>query len=350
MNLPMVFELTGASIRDAMLAIQEGTANAAFAVRPDGGLVGVVTDGDIRRALLEGTHLLDQVEPLIRTNPVVATEAESRSAVLDLMQSRGISQVPVIDDRGRLVGVHLMRELLGRIDRPNLAVIMAGGRGARLQPVTNSIPKPMVPVAGRPILERIVNHLVGFGITNIVLSVGYLAEVIESYFGDGESHGCRIHYVREDPSRPLGTGGPLAVVHRQWPSVGAPVMVLNGDLLTQFDVAALLTHHAQSQAVATIASFTYSHEVPFGVLQCDPMGAVRAIVEKPTRIEKASGGIYVLNPDVLANVPVDRFVPMTQILAGCIERDELVTTWSIDQDWLDVGRPQDLARARGLEQ
>ena len=215
MTIPVTFDADSASIRDSMSAIARGTASAAFAVTTDGLLVGVVTDGDIRRALLDGAALSDPVKPFIGSNPIVAKVTDSRASVLDMMQARAISQLPIVDKRGQLVAVHLLRELLGRIDRSNMALILAGGRGTRLLPVTNAIPKPMVRVAGKPILERLVNHLLGFGISEIVISVGHLGEVIEGHFGDGSQFGCEITYLREDPVNPLGTGGPLGSLSRQ---------------------------------------------------------------------------------------------------------------------------------------
>ena len=331
-----------------MAAIDQGSASAAFAVMTDDVLVGVVTDGDIRRALLEGARMSDPVGPYIQLNPVVARENESRTAVLELMQARAIWQVPVVNGAGQLIAVHLLRELLGRIDRPNVALILAGGKGTRLLPITNSIPKPMVPVAGKPILERIVNHLLGFGITRIVISVGHLGHIIENHFGDGSQFGCDIMYLREDPSKPLGTGGPLGSVSKIFPELSAPLLVMNGDLVTQFDAAALLTHHQQSHSVVTVGAFPYTHEVPYGVLGVNNAGDLDSIVEKPLRQELVSGGIYVFSPSVLLKVPKDKFVSMTQILAECLDNKDKVSVWGLDKDWVDIGRPQDLAKARGL--
>ena len=347
LRLPMVFEVRNATIRDAMQAIQVGSANAAFAIDENDVLVGLVTDGDIRRALLAGSALVDPVYPLVRSEPVTASPSESRSSVLDLMQSRGISQVPVVDQRGQVVAIHLLRELIGRINRPNWAVVLAGGRGTRLRPVTETIPKPMVTVAGRPILERIVNHLVGYGIQEIVLSVGYLAQVIEDHFGDGSSYGCRIRYVREDADKPLGTAGSLGLVRESLGIPKRPVLVLNGDLVTQFSVSAFLEHHSGTKSVVSVGSLSYRHQIPYGVLDLDQHGNVKQVVEKPIRQETVSGGMYVIEPSVLERVPAGEFVPMTQILENCIHRGERVSTWTIDQDWLDVGRPEELLRARG---
>ena len=347
MTLPVTFDANSASVRDAMAAIAGGTASAAFAVTTDGLLVGVVTDGDIRRALLDGAALSDPVKPFIRSNPIIAKSQDSRSSVLDMMQARAISQVPIVNDAGQLVAVHLLRELLGRIDRPNLALILAGGRGTRLGTISNSLPKPMVSVAGRPILERIINHLLGYGISHIVISVGHLGDVIEGYCGNGSQFGCEITYLREDPVNPLGTGGPLGSLSRLFPEISEPVLVMNGDLVTQFDVAAMLAHHEQAGAVATVGAFPYTHEVPYGVLQVDEAGHINSIVEKPLRQELVNGGIYVFNPSVLRKVPTDTFFPMTQVLTDCIDGGDTVSVWSLNEDWIDVGRPQDLAKARG---
>ena len=305
--MSIVFDADSASILDAMIAIDQGSASAAFAVTTGEKLAGIVTDGDIRRALLRGARISDPIRPHIQVNPVVAKDTDSRNAILDLMQAREIWQIPVVNEGGKLVAVHLLRELLGRVDRPNVALILAGGRGARLGPITNSLPKPMVSVAGKPILERLVNHLLGFGISHIVISVGHLGDVIEDHFGDGSQFGCEITYLWEDPENPLGTGGPLGGLSKLFPELSAPVLVMNGDLVTQFDVAAMLDHHEQAGAVATVGAFPYTHEVPYGVLQVDDAGHIESIVEKPLRQELVSGGIYVFNPSVLRKVPTDTF-------------------------------------------
>lgn len=349
MTIPITFDSNLATIEDVMRTISNGIASAAFAITPKGVLVGVMTDGDIRRALLEGSKMSDLASPFIQTSPVVVSEMESRSAVLDLMQARAISQVPVINAAGQLIGVHLLRELLGRVERPNVGLILAGGRGTRLQPVTDSLPKPMIPVAGTPILERVLNHLVGYGINQVVLSVGYLGEIIEDYFKDGSRFGCEIAYIREDPNSPRGTGGPLANLPSLFQELNEPILVMNGDLITQFDVAAMLNHHQETASVATIGAYNYSHEVPYGVLKTNGSGEITDIVEKPIRQELVSGGVYVLDASIPRHVPADRVFPMTQLLSDCIGRKERVTVWPLDEGWVDVGRPQDLARAQGVK-
>lgn len=343
----MVFNAEGATIRESVVAIQDGGANIALAVDGAGVLIGIVTDGDVRRALLAGRQLSDPVDEFIHRSPLTAMVEESRTSILDLMQARGLSQVPVVDKRGILVGLHLLRELLGQSRRPNVAMILAGGRGSRLLPMTSETPKPMIEVAGRPILERIVTHLVGFGFHRIALSVGYLSGTIEQHFGNGDRFGCRIEYLREDPSTPLGTGGPLSLLQSVFPDLADPVLVVNGDLITQFDVAGLLESHSAMKAMATIGVVTYTHEVPFGVLTTNDDGFVETITEKPVLERIVSAGIYVFEASILRSVPRDEFTPMTQVLADLVARDERIATWNCGTGWADIGRPQDLARARG---
>jgi dTDP-glucose pyrophosphorylase len=347
MFLPMVFDANGANIRESIVAIQDGGANIALAVNNSGVLVGIVTDGDVRRALLDGYDLSDSVEQFIQREPFTVGPSVSRTSVLDLMQARGMSQVPVVDEHGILLGLHLLRELLGQSPRPNIAVILAGGKGLRLMPATNEVPKPMLRVAGRPILERIVTHLVGFGIQRIAIAVGYLHEQIEEHFDDGEKFGCQVRYLREDPATPLGTGGPLAMLEDIYPKVDSPVLVLNGDLVTQFNVADLLESHRESGASLTIGAVTYTHEVPFGVLELSNNGLVSAISEKPILEKTVSAGIYACEPRILKGLPRGKFMPMTRIIDECLSRGEGVSIWNCDNEWSDIGRPQDLARAKG---
>lgn len=330
-----------------MLAIERGASNVAVALTEQDKLAGIITDGDVRRALLAGHALHDQVAPHLKTAPVVCAVSDSRNSVLDMMRSRGIAQVPVVDDDGRVVGLHLMGRLLTRSARANIAVVLAGGRGQRLRPLTDSIPKPMVRVAGRPILERIVDHLVGYGIQRIVMAVGYMPEVIEEHFRSGQEFGCSISYVRESELDPRGTGGPLAAVHQLFPENQDPVLVINGDLITQFNADSLLAHHDATDSEVTVAGFAYEHEVPYGVLAISNDASIIGLTEKPTLREWVNAGIYVVARDLLRLVPPSGFVPMTTLLSDWLSRGTRMTMWELENDWIDVGVPVELARARG---
>jgi dTDP-glucose pyrophosphorylase len=330
-----------ASLREAMEAIQRGACGIALVVDEAGILRGVMTDGDIRRAILAGAGLGDRVAPHMVRNFTSVAPAVGRSEVLDLMRARMFSQVPIVDEEGRLKGLHLLREVVGAQPRPNWAVVMAGGRGERLRPLTDAIPKPMVRVAGRPILERIVLHLVGAGIRRVFLSVNYLGKVIEDHFGDGSRHGCRIEYLRED--RPLGTGGSLGLLPEKSQH---PLLVLNGDLVTQFDVGAMIAHHCQGGFMATMGVHEYVHDVPYAVVDVVD-GRLTRICEKPTMRWLTNAGIYVLDPAVVERVPANAACGVPDLFEDCRERGEAVGAFCIDDDWLDVGRHNELKQARG---
>jgi dTDP-glucose pyrophosphorylase len=340
---------SGRTIRDVMRTIDQGAEGIALVVRKDGTLEGTVSDGDLRRALLAGAGLDDPVAPYVSTDPVCVPVGSDRAAVLDLMRARSLNQLPVLDGAGRLVGLHVVREVLGGESRPNWAVVLAGGRGTRLGELTASTPKPMLPVAGRPILERIVLHLVGSGIGTVHLAVNYLGDQIREHFGDGSEFGCDIIYLEEDPATPLGTGGPLRLLLEQPVMPHDPIVVTNGDLITSFSVRSLLEHHDRTAACMTIAMSEYAHDVPFGVAELseDDPGLIRRLSEKPRWSGLVNAGIYVLDPEILHLVPAGVNYPITDLAATCLERGDRVAGWRLTEDWHDIGRPHEFARARG---
>jgi dTDP-glucose pyrophosphorylase len=335
-----------ATIRETMAAIDAGAAEVALLVAADDHLVALATDGDVRRALLAGQTLDAPIAPFAQRAFVSVEEGTSRADVLELMQARFVNQVPILDGAGRLRGLHLLRDLLGPEERPNPAVVMAGGKGARLRPLTARLPKPMLPVAGRPILERVVLHLVGSGVRNVHLAVNYMAETIEAHFGDGSRLGCRIGYLREHPDQPLGTGGALALLPPAVRDDGHPIIVMNGDLITQFDVGHLLAAHEQAGNAATVGLREYAHEVPFGVARMRGSRITR-LEEKPTPVWSVNAGVYVIDPSLVDCVPVGREFPITELIAGAIRHGLPVGGHFLDGDWIDVGRHDELRRARG---
>ncbi len=333
--------LASQSLRTGMIAMGRSGAEISLVIDEEGRLVDTLSDGDVRRALLRGSDLDSPLGPHIERHYVAVGPEAGRAEVLDLMQARNIRQIPALDESGRVVGLHLMHELIGQTVKPNWAVIMAGGQGARLRPITENIPKPMIRVAGRPILERIVLHLVGFGFQEIFLSVNYLGHVIEEHFGDGGQFGCRIHYLRED--EPLGTGGTLALLPER-PT--HPVLVMNGDLVTQVKADKLLDYHNRGEFKATIGMRRYLHPVPFGCLSLTEEGDVMGLEEKPVLERWINAGIYVLSPEVIGCVP-KKFYPVTELLEGMIKDGQRIGAFEILDDWIDVGQKEQLAAARG---
>lgn len=335
-----------ASVRTVMIAIGHGAIDIALIVDGDRRLIGTVTDGDVRRALLAGVGLEDRARPLANPDFAAVSEGADRAWVLDLMKSRHISAVPVLDEQGRVTGVHVLREVIGGGSRPEAAVVMAGGRGVRLRPLTDDTPKPMLRVAGRPILERLILHLVGNGVHEIMLAVNYRKEQIEQYFGDGQDFGCRIAYLREDDEAPLGTAGALRLVPTELLDRIPALLVMNGDLVTQFNVGAFLDHHHTTGAAATIGVDRHVYDVPFGVVTSSA-GLLEDLSEKPRVTWKVNAGVYALSPHLVSDIPAGIEYPMTELLASLVRDGQRVGVRDLDSDWIDVGRPSELSSARG---
>lgn len=341
-DLDRVMLSPNAPLIEALRRIDEGGRAIVFVCDARRRVIGTLADGDVRRAILAGAALDSRCVPDVMQREFASVSPDAgRAEVLDMMRARGIDQVPVVDAAGRLGGVHSLHDLLGARERTNWAVIMAGGKGTRLGPMTESVPKPMITVAGRPILERLVLHLFSFGIRRIFLAVNHLASVIEDHFGDGARFGCRIEYLRED--EPLGTGGALSLLPAL-PTV--PLLVMNGDLVTQLDVERLLWFHAKGRYAATFGVRPYSVSIPYGVATVRRSQLVE-LREKPTERMLINAGIYLLDPRVVRMVPRGRDYPITELFDRCLRKKMKVGAHLIEDEWVDVGRHEELRRARG---
>jgi dTDP-glucose pyrophosphorylase len=331
-----------ASIRDAMALLNANGREVVLVRDARGSISGLVTDGDIRRGLLAGATLQSSITTTMHRDFFAIGPEVDRATVLDLMKARRFQHVPVLDNERRLVAIHFLRDLIGAAPKPNVAVVMAGGRGTRLRPMTDTIPKPMVAVAGRPILERIVLHLVGHGIRNIYLAVNYKAAMIEDYFDDGANFGCAISYLRE--VEPLGTGGPLSLLSSQPKD---PIIVLNGDQIMRVDLSGMLEHHRCQGALATIAVGLHQIQMPFGtVIERD--GRLVELHEKPTINFLINRGIYILEPELLGAIPTKGEFPITSLFEGLLANKQPISVYYFDDQWLDVGSPADWRQANGL--
>jgi NDP-sugar pyrophosphorylase family protein len=304
-------------------------------------IVGLISDGDIRRGLLAGQTLdMPAANVMTRDFFTVAPDVD-RASVLDVMMARSFPYVPVLDQERRLIAVHFLRDLMGATPKPNVAVIMAGGKGMRLRPVTEAIPKPMIEVAGRPMLERIILHLVGHGIQTIYIAVNFMADVIERHFGDGSALGCRIEYLRE--TVPLGTGGALSLLPER---PAHPILVLNGDLVSRADLTSMLEAHVARRHAATIGVGPYQVQIPFGTVR-EQGGRLLSIAEKPTVDFLINRGIYVLDPATLNHVPQHREFPITELFEALLAAKKTVGVFNFEDPWIDVGHFDDLRRAQG---
>ncbi|HEV7189323.1 MAG TPA: nucleotidyltransferase family protein [Blastococcus sp.] len=335
-----------ASLRDVMRSLDLHGHKAVVLVSRSRQLSGLMTDGDVRRALLAGAALDEVALPYASAEPTVVRAGSHRGHVLDLMRGLAIEQIPVVDESGRVVGLQTLRDVVGAPLLPNAAVVMAGGRGSRLGALTQKTPKPLMRVAGRPIIEWIILNLVSSGIRDIYVSVNYLADQIEDHLGDGTRLGCTIRYLREESHSPLGTAGSLSILREE----GRPqhaIVVMNGDLMVQFDVGDLVQAHAERSPAVTVVTRQYRHEVPFGVVERLPDQRVGALSEKPVIDLEVNAGIYVVSPEALELVPPSTPSTMPELIERCIDKGWTVSAWTLSSDWIDVGTPRDLAKAQG---
>lgn len=335
-----------ASIRQALEVVDRSASLVCLLVDEHDRLAGLLTDGDLRRAVLRGVPLDAPALDHATTSPHTVEAGSPRALVLDLMQALRISAVPEVTGEGRVVGLHTLSDIVGARSLPNVAVVMAGGLGTRLGDLTLDTPKPLMTVAGRSILEWIVLGLVGDGIREVWVSVNHLADQIEEHLGDGSRLGCRVAYLRERADLPLGTAGSLALLLAERPDLGEPVLVMNGDLMVEFEAQQLLQAHRRAGATLTMATRTYQHEVPFGVVERTG-DRVTGVAEKPTLSFDINAGVYAVEPRALAWVPEGRASTMPGLVEACLARGELVLAWPLTSEWIDVGTPVDLARAKG---
>ncbi len=329
-----------ATIKQAIHNLDESKVQIALVVSEDRVLLGTITDGDIRRSLLRGLDLDSPIETIIHRAPFVVPPQMSREMVLHLMQVNKIRQLPVVDADRRIVGLHLWDEITVPSARPNLVVIMAGGQGTRLRPHTENCPKPLLPVAGKPMLEHIIERAKAEGFSRFVLAIHYLGHMIEDYFGNGDRWQVRIDYLREEG--PLGTAGALSLLN---PRPEIPFTVSNGDVLTDIRYAEILDFHVRHGATATMAVRLHEWQHPFGVVTTKGVDIV-GLEEKPISRTYVNAGIYAFDPSALGVLARAEPCDMPTLFERLQEQGKRTVAYPIHEPWLDVGRPDDLDHAR----
>ena len=329
------------TVREAVETIDAAGVQIAIVVDGDGRLLGTVTDGDVRRAILRGVALDDAVAQVMNHNPTTAREDDDRETLLRLMQQRKLHQIPLLDATWRVVGLQVLDQLLQPARRENPVVLMAGGLGSRLSPLTDETPKPLLHVGTKPILETILEAFVQHGFGRFYLSVNYLAEQVEAYFRDGSQWGVQIEYLRERER--LGTAGALSLLPQR-PT--APLVVMNGDLLTRLNFAQLLDFHTEHAAAATMCVRDYEMQVPYGVIQTRNH-RILDIQEKPTERYLVNAGVYVLQPETLRLIPQEASFNMPDLFKLLIAREEETAVFPIREYWMDIGQVDDFKRANG---
>lgn len=334
------------TVRETMSLIDENRQGIALVVDGDQRLLGTVTDGDIRRAILSGVSLDVAVGEIIRDKrhplysvPVSASIGTDSKQLLGTMQSLNIRQLPLIDPDGRVCDLVTLSDLLSESDLPIRAVVMAGGFGTRLMPLTRTLPKPMLPIGDRPLMEHIIDGLRNSGIGHVNITTHFEAEKIKSHFGDGSQFGVRIDYVAED--QPLGTAGALGLMADQ----KEPLLVINGDILTSVDFRAMHRFHRENEALLTVGVRKYDMKVPYGVVSTAD-GLVERVDEKPIYTFFVNAGIYLLEPEVRRLIPKGIQIDMTDVISKLIEQGCTVASFPIVEYWLDIGRHADYEQAQ----
>ena len=328
------------ALRDAMRAIDTAGTQVVLVADSEMTLKGVLTDGDIRRAILGGVDLYSPVSEAMSKAPRVCPVSKPRGEVLTLMRRYGVHHLPLIDDSGRLCGLATLDDFLGVVERENWVVLMAGGLGSRLRPLTENCPKPMLHIGGKPILEGILERFIEQGFRRFFISVNYKAEMIKDYFGSGERWGVNIEYLQE--TERLGTAGALSLLPEK-PDV--PLFVMNGDLITSTNFLAMLDYHEDNQSIATMAVREYDLQVPYGVVNVNGVNIV-SIEEKPVHQFFVNGGIYILSNDALREIPGGVFFDMPSLFQELNLLDKKIVAYPLREYWLDIGRLDEYERAQ----
>ncbi len=331
---------SASSIREAMIAIDDGAMKIAIVVDSENRLVGILTDGDIRRGLIDGMTLSSSIESIIQTNPIVCYVNDSKEDILAKSLGKKIYHMPVLDAQLKVIGIEDIDSLLEPKARINKVVLMVGGLGSRLRPLTEDTPKPMLKVGNKPILETIINNFKQYGFKDIILSVNYKADVVIEYFGNGAKFGVNIEYVHED--KRMGTAGALSLMRGKFDE---PFFVMNGDLLTNVNFEHFLNFHKNSNSIATMAVREYEYQVPFGVINQDE-GIITSIVEKPMQRFYVNAGIYILNPEVINMIEDDTFYDMPTLFDDLIKSNKAPISFPVHEYWLDIGQMNELKQAR----
>ncbi|MEO1987389.1 MAG: nucleotidyltransferase family protein [Martelella sp.] len=329
-----------ATVREAMETIDRGARQIAVVVDADGRLLATVTDGDIRRGLLRGVGLDAPVTEVMHTKFTSVSEAEGYEVALGLMKARGLHQMPIVDDMGRLIDLALIDEMPGLKRRDTKVVLMAGGLGTRLRPMTETVPKPMLPIGDRPILELILHNFIDQGFHNFTIALNYKGNIIRKHFGDGSRFNASIEYVEE--TKRMGTAGALSLISDR---PEKPFIVMNGDLLTAIPFNALMRFHEETEAMGTMCARDYPMQVPYGVIEVED-SMLQRIVEKPTYSHFVNAGIYVLSPEALDHVMADETLDMPTLFERIMSGGAKASVFPIQEYWMDIGRHEDLERAR----
>jgi dTDP-glucose pyrophosphorylase len=326
------------TIKSLLSIIDKERLKLALVVDEGNTLLGTVSDGDIRRALINDQSLDTQIDQIMNTTPTTANVGTPRDEVLLMMESKELLSIPILQD-GVIVGLELLHQIVQGNSYDNPVFLMAGGFGTRLKPLTDNCPKPLLKVGDKPILETTLLHFIKAGFSNFYISTHYLPEMIRDHFGNGENWGVSITYIHE--SDPLGTGGALGLLPSDLPAL--PIIVMNGDILTKVDFEKLLEFHNDNQSRATMCVREYEYQVPFGVVESEGY-VIKSMVEKPVQRFHVNAGIYVISPELIRQVEKNKYLEMPTLFEQNLNKNVLI--FPFHEYWLDIGRMDDFNRAQ----
>lgn len=326
------------TLLETMKVIDDSSLQFAVVVDEEQHLLGTVTDGDIRRGILRGEGLDVPITSIMNSNPITEKYGLKDSDYKQLMKSKQLKQLPIVNESNQIIDILFIDKFDTPVNK-NQVVLMLGGLGTRLRPLTNEIPKPMLKVGNKPIVETIVDGFKQFGYTNFIFSVNYKKEIIQNYFKNGDTFGISVDYIEEE--KRMGTAGALSLLENR-PT--QPFFVMNGDLLTQVNFDQLMQFHLEHNAVATMCVREYEFQIPYGVIETDGTDLV-SINEKPVHRSFVNAGIYVLSPEVFDYIPEDTFYDMPTLFEKLIEQGKKTSVFPIHEFWLDIGQMDDFNRA-----
>ena len=330
-----------ATLEQAIEVLDKAALRIALVVDANDTLLGTLTDGDVRRALLKHLPLETPVKQVMNAQPKTAEQSWTESRILAVMEQHELLQLPLVDAEKRVVGLANLHDILNKHRHDNPVFLMAGGFGTRLRPLTNNCPKPMLKVGDKPILEQILLNFVEAGFHRFYISTHYMPEVIRDYFGNGEKWGISIQYVHEE--EPLGTGGALGLLPHD--EIDQPLFMMNGDLLTSLNLHSFLEFHETHNGVATMCVREYEHQVPYGVITSEGT-QIKSMVEKPVHRFFVNAGIYLLDPALVKSVEPGTRIDMPTLLEQQIDGGNAVNMFPIHEYWLDIGRMDDFHKAQ----
>jgi dTDP-glucose pyrophosphorylase/predicted transcriptional regulator len=339
-NYKNILVTPNSTIREVLKIIDSGAMQIAIVVDEEEKLLGTVTDGDIRRGLLNNLTLDNNIDNIIFKTPTVCKLEDTKEKILEVAVEKKLYQIPIVDKYGKLVGIEEVDELLKQKTKTNKVVLMVGGLGTRLRPLTENIPKPMLKVGNKPILETIILNFKKYGFINIVLCVSYKSKIIENYFKDGSEFGVKIEYVHEN--KRMGTAGALSLLKSK---PEEPFFVMNGDLLTNINFEHLFSQHIDNKSSATMCLRKYDYNIPFGVVNIDEKSKITNIKEKPQYNYFINAGIYLINPSTLDYIPKKQFFDMPSLFEILIKNGIICDSYTIKEYWLDIGRLSDYEKA-----